>query len=67
MFTMPDMAKGAGPTKPVTLRLKPDLMKRLREFGNSREFPVTLTDLIDTAVREFLDRREQPEAKKPRR
>jgi uncharacterized protein (DUF4415 family) len=59
MFTMPDMAKREGPTKPVTLRLNPELVQRLREFGKRHEFRITMTDMLNTAVREFLERREQ--------
>jgi hypothetical protein len=46
-------------TKPLSLRLDAPLMKRLRAYGDRAEIPPTITSLIELAVREFLERREQ--------
>jgi hypothetical protein len=58
MSTILVMPKPEPKTKPMSLRLDAALMRRLRAYGDRAEIPPTITSLIELAVTEFLDRRE---------
>jgi predicted transcriptional regulator len=44
---------------PVALRMDADLIERLDRFQASHSFPITRIALIETAIRQMLDREEQ--------
>ena len=44
---------------PVALRMDPDLIERLDRFQTSHPFPITRIALIETAIKQMLDREEQ--------
>lgn len=44
--------------KPVSYALDPKLLARLKAWLSRQEFPPSQTAVIETAIREFLERRE---------
>jgi metal-responsive CopG/Arc/MetJ family transcriptional regulator len=45
--------------KPISLALDPELLERLEAWIAKQEFPPQKTAVFETALREFLDRRER--------
>lgn len=43
----------------ISLDIAPELHERLEAWRNKQEFPPTKTDVIEAALREFLDKRER--------
>lgn len=58
MNTMPRIKK------PVSLALDPDLLERLDAWISKQEFKLIKTDIWETALREFLDKRETAPGRK---
>jgi predicted transcriptional regulator len=62
-FTIPPMPKRTGPDadkrEVVTIRLPGSIVAKLKTIGEQAEFPATLTQIIERAVREFIDKREK--------
>jgi metal-responsive CopG/Arc/MetJ family transcriptional regulator len=52
MNTMPRLKK------PTSLALDPELLERLEAWIAKQEFPPSKTVVFETALREFLDKRE---------
>lgn len=52
MTTMPRLKK------PVSLAIDPDLLDRLEAWIAKQEFPPSKTQVWETALREFLDKRD---------
>jgi hypothetical protein len=48
----------SGDKEPVNFRMNGLLLDRARTFIRSQQLPTTLTALVETALREFLDRNE---------
>jgi hypothetical protein len=69
MFTMLAMPRrAADKTKPISLRFDKQLLSELLALGEQAEYRPTLTQLLESAVREYVDarrhRREQPKSGK---
>lgn len=59
MFTIAAMPRRATEkTKPISLRFDKHLLSQLTAIGANMEFPPSLTQLLEAAVREFVARRE---------
>jgi hypothetical protein len=70
MATIADMPRTTDTqTESVSARLPVALANELREIGKSSGFKLTMTALIEAAVREYVEarRREQPDAKRVKR
>ncbi len=59
------MAKQPTKNKPMTIRLDKDLTRRLNEVADREKFRPTMTQVIETALREWLDR--NAPAERPKR
>lgn len=46
--------------RPVTFKCDRDLLDRMEHFRKQLEYPATMTGLIETAMREMLERKEEP-------
>lgn len=44
--------------KPVSFALDPKLLARLRAWIDKQDIPLSQTAVVETAIREFLERRE---------
>lgn len=45
--------------RPTTMALDPELLDRLEAWMRRQEFPPTKTQVWETALREFLDKRDK--------
>jgi Arc/MetJ-type ribon-helix-helix transcriptional regulator len=45
--------------KMMSLALDPDLLRRMDAWISKQEFPPTKTAVLETALREFLDKRDR--------